>query len=1237
MYAKISCKERILMKYIRFFIFALFFIPCSLLAATNEFTVAAQLLSAAKNADIQQVQVLINSGANVNYVDSTGLSIVCTALMNNDIRAAQILQMYGADASKCDQQIKQYNSRTQTKSSGGLFSGLSSAQGMTLAAAGAAVVVGGLFLLTDVLDPGNENAGSVGSGTRPGGDAGDGSNGSSTAAFTIPYGPAMPNSTSESANYASNLNYYSPSTEGILQDNFDLMTDTYGQNYLLMMRGYSPLARGYMGQRTLRYTDRTPVPGSVLGDYSIGGLIVGGGRPVTVALITTNGINAANKPAGEATAQVNSLDDKLLAWSEMNGTTVGNAEVSMLSSKYYNNVIQLGSTSDTQVTDAITSEDGTLVNSFDLSGFGTAVNNTSATASDDLLAKVVGGNDSGYSSADFMGFMPNGQMLIYRTGGGEGLVAVSGQSATGTYTMAGESLATGDTINLFDQTLTITRTGNTIVASDSDSTYTGYIGADGLLYLPSTSGGSVNQAYQMSDNNLTLVKQEGTLDYYNYKALVDAAARYYAGDLSGGRSRPFILANASVIAPLKDTSSATIDDVLAFSEDNMQTGFISLINQYYDQNETDGASGTNSLPGTTATTFFNGLGSTYLPLVIFSTGSFETDSTYSGKTLTASFENAAPLVFDNLEHLFMSVVPVIQNGDGTNGTTSVSGYTPDNKYVISQWQNTNNTPDTTEDDTYYKGRVCGIAGTGANGVDPWCFASAGVTDELAVASAAGAAGALKSAFSYMSSQQLFALMALTADGAYLGTDSSGNSFTESSLIAYLQNMYQMPNEYEYRWQNGGENYLDVFKEVFGYGVINLERATTPGKSIYYYNGTDIVSASGNAYWRAATDTIFRSSSVFNPRISSISAPFFDKLESLDGELSLPRIWKNEFALGTQDKRGLYMGDVLGELKTTDETTKKVQIGNMGFSMSLSEKPYVDNLNGLDNLHLDYALGNWEFAAEYQRHLTDGANRFNGMMNPILALASNALTSNVEYNKGAWTFGVRAFSGAVTDEEMLDTDPTISSQYMPAQLGLIQGGQTNVAWNGEKFGFYSAFGTAYETDTLLGAQTGGLLNLGQGTTTYVDTEFRYSPVNNLDFKIRSTFAYTTSDASGNYILGLSDISSNAFAFGMDTGNFSFSVSRPLSVSSGSMKYAYADYEVSELEDGKYDLVIKDTHIEDINLASDSREIRFSGTYRHNFGPWTDGAIGFIYRINPNNIDDFGNESIFMFKLHHRLGI
>jgi hypothetical protein len=49
------------------------------------------------------------------------------------------------------------------------------------------------------------------------------------------------------------------------------------------------------------------------------------------------------------------------------------------------------------------------------------------------------------------------------------------------------------------------------------------------------------------------------------------------------------------------------------------------------------------------------------------------------------------------------------------------------------------------------------------------------------------------------------------------------------------------------------------------------------------------------------------------------------------------------------------------------------------------------------------------------------------------------------------------------------------------------------------------------------------------------------------------------------------------------------------------------------------------------------MRYSGAYRHKFGEFTDGAFGFIYRVNPNNTDEFGNESIFMMKLSHRLGI
>ena len=256
------------MKFIRILFFSLFFAPCVSFGASNDFMLAAQLLAAAKNADVQQVQSLVNAGADVNFVDSTGLSIVCTALMNNDVRAAQILQMYGADASRCDNQIKRYNNKTKTKGSGGLFSGLSSVQTLSLAAAGAAVVVGGLFLLTDVFDPGNDNSSGSSGGNRPGGDVpGGDSPGAANQGIVVAYSPAYLGAdgkmTTDSAVYQSNLLSWNPDAGGVREWDFnyfrpDVQTennfitdgiDVPVQNYMLMMHGYSALANEYMGQK----------------------------------------------------------------------------------------------------------------------------------------------------------------------------------------------------------------------------------------------------------------------------------------------------------------------------------------------------------------------------------------------------------------------------------------------------------------------------------------------------------------------------------------------------------------------------------------------------------------------------------------------------------------------------------------------------------------------------------------------------------------------------------------------------------------------------------------------------------------------------------------------------------------------------------------------------------------------------------------------------------------------------
>ena len=1212
------------MKYIRILLVSLFVLPFAARAASSEFMVAAQLLSAAKNADIQQVQALINNGANVNFVDSTGMSIVCTALMNNDVRAAQILQMYGADASNCDRQIKQYRNKNTTKTgSGGLFGGLSSAQSMTLAAAGAAVVIGGLLLLTDVFDPGNDNKSPSSGGNRGDDNPGADTN-NPTEKLAIPYGPAMPNAEKEAEKYTSELNFYSPSNaDNILAKNFKLMNNMAGGNYLLMMRGYGALARGYMGMRTLRDSARAPITNDTLKQYSLGSTAVAGGRPVNVALVTTNGVNAS---------ETSSLGDRLLPWTTINGTTINPASTDMVSSKYYNNKITIAAGA-TDLSGMSTTEDLAFVNDFDLSGSGTAINNTSASALDNLLAKIIGGKEAGYSDADYIGFMPNGQMTIFRTGGGRGFVGMTATNV-GIYTMLGGALATGDTLILDGKTYAVTRTGNAVVATDGTTTYNGYIGADGALYMN-------NAAYKLANNTITQIKKIADTDYYNYKALLKSGALWAAGDITGGRSRPDIIANASVISPLRSRDAETINDIMSVGTDTskLQSAFITLVNKYYDVNKTDGAEGTNALPGTDASAFFNGLGSTWSPLVIFSTGAFETDSAWSGRTLEATFENSAPLVFQNLEHLFMSVVAVGQTGNGTTTAENVAGYSPSGTYALSQWSTNNGTPDDASDDKYYKARKCGAAaGRGTAAIDPWCFAATGLTDELAVSAAAGAAGAVKSAFDYMNNKQLFMLLALTADGPFLGSTDTGTSMTKDALISYLKSMYTLPNEDEMRWQQQGENYLDVFKDVFGYGLINVARATTPAKKLYYYTDGKIVANNGNAYWRAATNTVFRTSSAFSPRMATISAPFFDKLESVDGEMALPRIWKNEFAVGAQSRRGLYMGDVLGEFRVDNRATPRTQIGNIGFSMTTSSRAYNDNMGGLDTLHMDYARGAWNFAAGYQHHLTDGASRFDGMSNPILGLASNAVTTDVNYHSGKWSFGARAFSGIITSEDLLENDPTISSQYEPARLGLISGAQSHIAWHGNKFGFTTAFGNAHESDTLLGAQTDGLLNLGTGDTMYIDSELSYRPVDDITLRVRGTFARTTSDMTGgDFILGMSDIYSDAIAAGVDVGNFNFTVSRPLGVNRGVMQYSHADYDIIEVADGKYDIAITNAGVRDVDLTPENREVRFTATYRRALGAFTDGAIGFIYRVNPNHTDEFGDESIFMLKLKHRLGI
>ncbi len=1222
------------MKFVRLLVFALFFAPFGVLAAPNEFTVAAQLLAAAKNADIQQVQVLINNGANINYVDSTGLSLVCTALMNNDLRAAQILQMYGADASQCDRQIKNYKTQNSPGRTGGLFGGLSTAQGLTLAAAGAAVVVGGLYFLTDVFDHDNHNhSSSSGSGGHGGGGSGGGSSsddGTAWSAGALPYGPAMVNAAQESANYANNLALYytqydSEQEETPYYRDFYIMNH-YTHNYLLLMRGYSALARGYLGLRTLRNSE-THAPISLNGAM-YGAHLIEGGRPVNVALVTANGVNASDE---------SSLRNKYMVWTGVNANNApGGADPNTISSKYYNDKLTINSGGEFSVT-----EDPLLLAALDLSGTGTAIHNGSATADDNLLGKIVGGGfDNPYG--DFAGFMPNGQMTIYRTGGGKKMIAADG-SVAGTYDFGDNTtIDLGDTMTFAGTGVTATVSSISTLASNDDivsivwsygdttspSYYYGYL-MNNLYYVDFDGDGMPDAAYLASGGDLLLTKQVTNEDYYNYTALKNAATKWEVGDAqTGGRSRIDIIANADVIEPLHSRNAYNIDTM---NENNFdETVFGNFIASMYGDEETGSLN-----PRSQAQSFFSGLGSSYNPLVIFSTGASiqNTGAAYADEYQVATFENAAPLVYDNLEHLFMSIVSVASD---TSNVTSISPNSDTNPdlYTLSRWYTT-----VDGEVQFYKSRICGFAGQpGAAGssIDPWCFASVGVTDEMAVASAAGAVGALRSAFYYMTPQQIFTLLALTADGPYLNRLTSGTQLNQASLATHLRLLYDMPSQFT----NGVTTdaaYLEAFKRVFGYGVINLERATTPGTNLYHYTNGKIVSSAGNAYWRAAINTNMRMSPALNLGRGAINIAAYDMLESIDGSMRLPRIWESNVSFGNDTRSALYMGDVLSDLHTRDVADNTTHIGNMSFGFTRSERLYNDNMGGMDDMHLSYAHDNWKLSADYQRYLTNGESRFYGMANPVLSLASRATTGGIDYSLGKWSFGARGFTGAITDEGLLENDPTISSLYEPMRLGTVAGAQSEIGWNNEKIGFKTSVGSMHEDNTMLGAYATGLLEIGGASTNYVDVDTFWKVSDMLKLRARATFAHTTPNMASGTIIDVSELNSNAFAFGADIENMNFGVSLPLAVYDGHMNYDYANYEIVDTEDGRYDLAISDFGTRHINMSPMHREVRLNATYRHNFGPFTDGAIGFIYRINPNNTNDFGNESIFMMKMSHLIGI
>lgn len=1240
------------MKKFRFLGLLAVFIPLCSFGAGGDFQSAAQLLTAARRGDIQTVQYLINAGADVNYVDASGMSLVCTAVMNNDDRAIQILQMYGADASQCDRQIKKQKQKTKLAQNGesfNFFSGLSSSHVLLLSGVGVAAVLGGVALLTDAFDANNDNSSGLSGGTHGPGGGGGGSSSKVNLSFTVPYGPAYlasDGSGKVDTNFdvKNNLPLFDTSTAGIMTSDFNYFRPTVAttdnflkdnlpstmQNYLLTMRGYYPLASGYMGQKIFRVTNTNVPQQPLLKDVDGTALQ---SLPIRVGLITGNGIN----PTGSA----DSYHGIMYA--------VNNIESSAtpILDKYVNNNLTVNST--------LTDYDEIESAGFDLSGSGSAFN-PYATKTESALAKIVAGWNGGRSSedGDLTGFVPNAQLAIYRTGNGTTWSTITDEEERpeiGTFKDNDDNnvLSAGDRVvlngvtynivNAIDKASiagqkTMTIAGVTYEISSNSNILIGecgtdcddiaiYVGTDGAWYVKSSNTSEIDDVYFAISDTVYGYKTKNTdSPYTNFTAMTKAV------------STSDVIANVSVLPNSTNMTYLTVDNFTTMADvydvSDLTTFYKSQVAAYYGTGEGDIA---NSLfmgynPG--------------LPMIVMPAGDYlykDSSDNFAQVIPSATFENYAPMIYGNggtLKHDFMTVVAVShENGTADADTIVEYGDGTSNSYgkiVLSKWADADN--------NVYSSRICGMTGVGnsVSGIDPWCFAAAGPTAEMATASAAGAVASVKSAFSYMSNDQVFTLLALTADGPYLGSADGKTRFSAETLKTYLQNIYDLPLTYNEQSLSSDE-YLNVFKQVFGYGLINLERAIKPGYSVYYYSGDNIVSVNGNKFWGnvATSSTTSRASTIMSMTArKSIKTSFFDVIESPDGSLSLPRVWTNEIASGTNAKHGFYMGDVLADFNVNSDSNSETKIGNLTFNMSVSNRAYNDRFGGLDNLKIAFTNEKYELDAQYQHHLTNDMSRFDGRANDLLAISSNALVSGATYKMGNFNVSSHLFTGAITDESLLDKDPVVSSQFEPGRLGFVNGASIDTGYKNNKFAFNVSFGLMNENNTVLGMYSDGLLAMNGAKTSYVDTVMKYKPFENTSLYLRGTFADTHANSDGLMIASLSNIKSNSFAFGVDVGGLSLTASMPLAVVDGKMGYDFAEYDVVE-NNGKYEIAVNNAHTEYIDLSAMKREMRFAASYKKSVGEFTDAGVGFIYRVNPNNTDAFGNESVFMLKLNHRVGI
>ncbi|MCL2629237.1 MAG: ankyrin repeat domain-containing protein [Alphaproteobacteria bacterium] len=1339
--------------------FAAIALPLASYARTT-FEQASALLQAARAGDENTVRTMVQSGVNVNYRDPSGMSLVCTAIMNNDVRTAQMLQRYGADASRCDEEIRAFRRNNEQGGDVGLFSGLTTTQSTLLVAGGAALGVGALAYLAGLYTSDNNNP-STGGGGRPGG----GGDTETPPTSELVLAPAAQQPNLEIGSYTGETNMLSgaPSLLGeaslyITRDmNVPLGFDFQPRNrtnYLFLNSAYNAYSRGYLGQSTLRNANGSTIDPADAG--SIGGVPATGGRPINVALVTGLGVTRAGNITDSATRNDGTTD---VVWAECQGNCALNnlgfastpSLVAMPANKFANIPTHLNSGAV-----MFDPEDMRWV----LDGSNSAFNTTLSRSAFNVFSASSWGDLQFAKYNFFLGTNPLAAQSLF-TNAYAGVVApnttarfeylkftrqATWETFLTYYAQTGSTMASlgapdtaitncdisftglnsacnigslfianndrtlaeaewrryqgtanlNDFASIYSSSNSLTDLGTGLILSSAPSftpsqlsqltgilfrTYKGTASfADFVIYYNAMEGGTwgnFDNCTPAGGTGCELVAPAGLVRAQNawnqYRLVQDNnylddsfLAKIIAGDMiigdfpgympngqltiartGNGRDsngRPIdhmnframriarenatnlgihIIANANSPEFTRSASMATADFFASLPANSTgQDRYRDIINSYYrvkledftstGLTQTDFANyiaSNPTSPGVDAVNLFGSYqGDARLPMLIFGAGDYYAHESMS-TTLTATVENLAPKLWTGLNNMFMTSVAVMaQNGTIAGNITGNLGLSSTNKIVLSQYGD--------PDGHVLRARACGaVTGRGFNNLDPWCFASPGITSDQSVASLAGSVGVVMGAFSYMTTREIFTLLAITADRFQL---------TE----AQLRDRYDLPADYAARVA-AGEDYRTVFSEVFGYGLVNLNRATTPGRLAVFRNATtgQLISSQnrgaalsdGSAILvgeRFLNNTALVPSSAFGSKLNGISVSMFDAVESADQDLSMFRIFNQ--SADFQSVRGNL--DLVDQFRQFGSNGPVTALDMNGVKLSLQNSQDARDNNYMRELSFSMNGDRTFVNTQYKARAIDSFG--------LMGLASDNISTSAGIKRGKFKLGMDGFMGTIkaSDNLVYDIDAR------DPKLGRMYGFGATAGFDNLSL----TVGQVYETDTILGAYGSGLMDMGGSGTTFARGNFGLNFSDDIKFSATAEMARTTPDRTSNLVMSeISPFTSTAVSAKLDLGNFSFGAALPLAVTSGHVSYLDVRMQNVEADHG-FDLMV-DAQNRTINMANNNRELRLDASYQANLGDWTTANMGMIYRFNPDNSAQFGNESILMFKLRHRLGI